>query len=464
MSEPLVRLLSLEIRNLKNVVYGNVSLTGSQEENGFSEKADIAGIYGQNGSGKTTIIQALNLLKHVASGFSFWKDMADCISVTSDKCDLSFKFAIRSASGNKFIATYSCSILKYAADQNGPCFSSESLSVSKETDGSWSKTVPYFEYEYPNNDIQVFSPKTRYENIIAGDQQKVIGLSVAYKIAQQNNSSFLFSRTFCDILKDSPETELFEIVQTLKNYALKQLFVIQSSHSAFISIDAVIPLSVSHSSPEYTAIGDIPINQAEPMVYDEKTFHIIQSILKEMDCVIGALVPGLSIKTKDYGKQLQKNGTEGIRFELVSEHNGIQIPIRYESEGIRKIISILNLIILMYNNSSVLIAVDELDAGIFEILLGELIHVIEESGKGQLIFTSHNLRPLEVINKANVIFTTTNSKNRYIRLKNVRPTNNLRDCYIRALNLGGQDEELAVQAKTAAIRRALRKAGEHGES
>ncbi len=68
-----------------------------------------------------------------------------------------------------------------------------------------------------------------------------------------------------------------------------------------------------------------------------------------------------------------------------------------------------------------------------------------------------------MLNKNNVIFTTTNPENRYIRLKNVRPTNNLRDCYIRALNLGGQDEELALQAKTAAIRRTLRKAGENAK-
>ena len=464
MSETLIRLLSLDIRNLKNVTSGSISLTGSQDNGGFSEKADIAGIYGQNGSGKTTVIQALNLFKFLASGLPFWSDIADCISGASDSCSLSFKFALRTTSNTKYIVTYSFSILKQGQEETSPCFKSEQLSVSKETNDEWSRTVPYFEYTYPNDEILVFLPKSRYENIIAGDQQKVIGLSVAYKLSQQNHTSFLFSRAFNDILKSSAETELFEIVRTLKNYAEKNMSVILNSHSGFISIDAFIPLSVSHSSPEYTAIGDIPISQSEPMIVDEKSFRIIQSTLSEMDCVVSALVPGLSIKIKNYGRQLLKNGTTGIRFELVSEHNGIQIPIRYESEGIRKIISILNLIIAMYNNPSVLVAIDELDAGIFEILLGELIHVIEETGKGQLIFTSHNLRPLEVLNKNNVIFTTTNPEIRYIRLKNVRPTNNLRDCYIRALKLGGQDEELALQAKTAAIRRALRKAGENAKN
>ena len=65
-------------------------------------------------------------------------------------------------------------------------------------------------------------------------------------------------------------------------------------------------------------------------------------------------------------------------------------------------------------------AIDELDSGIFEYLLGEILRIISEKGKGQLIFTSHNLRPLETIDKGFVAFTTTNVNNRYIRFSNVK--------------------------------------------
>jgi AAA15 family ATPase/GTPase len=464
MSEPLVRFLSIEIHNLKNVCSGTITFTRSQENDGFSEKADIAGIYGQNGSGKTTVVQAVGLFKQIAAGAPFWSDIAECITVNSSDCSLTFKFAVQTEAGKKIIVTYTCSILKEASPEIGSCFASEQLSVSKENNGEWSKTVPYFEYEYPNTAVQVFSPKNRYENITGGDQQKIVNLSVAYKLAQKNHTSFLFSKDFFEQLKTSPETELAELVMIFREYAARKLFTITNAHSAFISINLAIPLAVSHSSPAYTVIGDVPLAQNEQSVTDERTYHIITSILSDMDCVMNALVPGLSIKTREYGKELLKNGKEGIRYEVVSDRNGSIIPIRYESEGIRKILSVLNLLIAMYNNPSVCVAVDELDAGIFELLLGELLYVIEESGKGQFIFTSHNLRPLEILDKENVIFTTTNPDNRYIRLKNVRPTNNLRDCYIRALNLGGQQEELATQAKTAAIRRALRKAGENGRT
>ena len=37
--------------------------------------------------------------------------------------------------------------------------------------------------------------------------------------------------------------------------------------------------------------------------------------------------------------------------------------------------------------------IDELDSGIYEYLLGECLEVMQDKAKGQLIFTSHNLRP-----------------------------------------------------------------------
>lgn len=79
-----------------------------------------------------------------------------------------------------------------------------------------------------------------------------------------------------------------------------------------------------------------------------------------------------------------------MRFEILSVRGENRIPLKYESEGIKKLISILSILIAMYNNASVCVAVDEFDAGIYEYLLGEILRILEESGRGQLIFTSHN--------------------------------------------------------------------------
>ena len=121
--------------------------------------------------------------------------------------------------------------------------------------------------------------------------------------------------------------------------------------------------------------------------------------------------------------------------------------------------SILNALIQAFGNPSICLAIDELDAGIFEYMLGELLDIFNKSAKGQLIFTSHNLRALEMLDKDSVMFSTANPDRRYIRMKNVKASNNLRDTYLRGITLGGQDEVIYEETDSLRIARAFRKAG-----
>ena len=172
------------------------------------------------------------------------------------------------------------------------------------------------------------------------------------------------------------------------------------------------------------------------------------------------MVPGLTVGVVDLGPVVSKEGKAGRLIQLMSLKNGKAIPFRYESEGIKKIVSILQLLIVVYNNSSITVVIDELDSGIFEYLLGEILRIISEKGKGQLIFTSHNLRPLETIDKGFIAFTTTNPQNRYIRLTNVKGNNNLRDFYYRDIVLGEQNEQLYNSTNNFEIALAFKEAGD----
>ena len=188
--------------------------------------------------------------------------------------------------------------------------------------------------------------------------------------------------------------------------------------------------------------------------------NIIQKAIANMNTVLEQLVPGLNVRLENLGTVLLPDNNEGCSVELVSIRNGTVLPLRYESEGIKKIISILQLLISMYNNQGVTVAIDELDAGVFEYLLGELLKIISESGKGQLIFTSHNLRPLETIDKKFIFFTTNNPSNRYIQLENVQTNNNLRYLYYRGISLGGQKEDLYDLTNNYEIALSFKEAGE----
>ena len=112
-----------------------------------------------------------------------------------------------------------------------------------------------------------------------------------------------------------------------------------------------------------------------------------------------------------------------------------------------------------YNNPSVTIAIDEMDSGIFEYMLGELLAIMKDSAKGQLIFTSHNLRPLEVLPYKNLLFTTVNPENRFAKLEGISGNNNLRDSYFRSIVLGNGTDAYYDATDTFNIEQALFEAG-----
>ena len=90
--------------------------------------------------------------------------------------------------------------------------------------------------------------------------------------------------------------------------------------------------------------------------------------------------------------------------------------------------------------------------------MGEILGVLNDEAKGQLIFTSHNLRAFEKLDIKNIICTTINPKNRYIRLIGKEKNHNPRDFYLRTITVGGQKEELYDEADLQSIGYAFRKA------
>lgn len=460
--DSVVRIQEIEVENFKNVLNGVITFESYKKRNFFqdSHNSDIVGLYGQNGSGKTSLVEAIDILKSVLLGQKLSNNIRNLISYDKKYCRLKFTFLIK-LDKKKYIVKYGFKLI-YNAEEDKIEVLEETLKYS-EIDVANKKILSTKSIiEFNMNDKTIFKPLKNY-NLIVNNNVNRTELIVAKELAKENSTSFIFSKRCIKLFKESFKNEnkvFIDIINSLYNFGLKS-FVIKNDYLGHIDLGTIMPFSFSVKNEKGVAQGTIAFSLFETNRVPINIFNILDKIIIQINTVLSSLIPGLTIKIKEINEELMENGNVGKVFELLSVRENVKIPLKYESDGIKKIISILSALIAMYNNENICIVIDEMDSGIFEFLLGEILVVLKEKAKGQLIFTSHNLRALEVLDKNDIIFTTTNPNNRYIKMKNVKKTNNLRDFYLREIFLGNQKEPIYNKTKSYAISRAFRKAGNY---
>jgi AAA15 family ATPase/GTPase len=455
MQKVMIRIKEAELINIKNVEYGKIDF-----QNDYSTHkpicSEIIGIYGQNGSGKTAFVDAMWLIKYLISGKEFTKNAGDYIFEIKNTATIKLTFHLNNGT-NVYQVFYEVEMER--TDENNAKVIREYLAYKEFVDGVWKSKAGIIDYDIKNKEY-VFKPIKNYRLLMSNNTDTQIDLGVAKRMSEKNGTSFIFSNELEEIIKKIDTFKIFtDIIMSLKYYANVNLFIIKNQHSGILNMNLLIPFNFRLLYEKKITQGELPIGLLKPSVVPEEVYNVVVKIINQMNIVLETIVPGLNIGLKNHGKQLREDGNEGIRIELISIREDIKVPLKYESDGIKKIISILSTLITMFNNPTVCMVVDELDAGVFEYLLGEILQIISERGKGQLIFTSHNLRPLEMLTTNSIIFTTTNPKNRYMRFTNVKSNNNLRNLYYRSINLGGQKEKIYKETNSFDIGHAFRIAG-----
>lgn len=473
MNNAIVRIMDITIKNFKNVVNGTISFENTKK----NYKASILGLYGQNGSGKTAMIDAIALLKLAFSGAKIPIKYADFINVDAEFAYIKYTLKVINQNINsQYDVTYEFKLKKEldettqnvdAPDNNDNKYRTviydEILSCSYEDAETRNILKPLIDASI-DSDL-AFEPKTKYE-ILIGKNKKIGNDVYAFKtIAAHTSRSFIFSRELLNVIrKNSPLNEKYHyLIEALVYYGNFGLFVFDTSNTGLISLNA-LPLAFKIEDKNSGAIGNLMIQLDGTTSIPQDAVDVVKKVVDNMNIVLKQIIPGLTIGVEEVESDILPNNKVGSKIYLVSNKNSQKIALANESDGIKKIVSILQLLIVVYNKPQITVAIDELDSGVFEYLLGELLRIISEKGKGQLIFTSHNLRPLETLDKGFIAFTTTNPSNRYIRFSNVKSNNNLRDFYYRDIILGEQSEIVYEHTNNYEIALAFREAGEFSGS
>ncbi len=460
MNHNVVRLVAMEINNMKNVKHGRLEFSKGR-------KGSILGIYGQNGSGKTVVVDSMVLLKCLLSGRRIPACFYYYINSQSDSSHVKYCFEIKTDS-DEIYAEYEVQLFKI--EKLGFCISMEKLSMKNQVDGKRTKLIPIFEYH--RNEKEIFRP-LKYYNYFVKNIENMVALGIAQQATENFNeekqvpevSSFLFSKKAQDIFKKAKGDvgKIFYLTNILQNYGMYDLAVIENSHYALLALNIdTIPVNIGWPQSVKTKIVGIMLRLTDINIVPKDIYEYVINTIKQINIVMKSLVPGIRLEIYNAFDKLMENGKDGIQFEIIAIRGKDRIPLLYESAGIKKLISICCNLVACYNRESYCLVVDEFDSGIYEYLLGECLEIMQEKAKGQMIFTSHNLRPLEVLNNENLIYTTVNPENRYIKSAYIKNTQNTRLSYLRSIKLGGQKEKLYDDTNIYEMELAMRRAGKVG--
>jgi AAA15 family ATPase/GTPase len=456
-NSPLVRLKEIILEGFKNINYGVIQMPSALSKSFAALEPDILGIYGQNGSGKTAVVEAMSFVNNLLMGVPLPPDSALYISNEQEQCVITVCFDIKFKDKASKVE-YGVELIR--SDDNSFNIKSESLSSKNWNRSAFGRKKLLLKV-VTDSEGAILLPNYRYEELYKNNEKNKINLGVAFKLAFKEHLSFIFndeSKKVFFSASNETTAEYMYIIKSLISYVSTDLFIIENSLSGYISLN-LLPLVYHQATEDGEGSGTLPISLEKPTSLDIDNYNLLKKIVSELNSTLSTLIPGLSIDIHVVGKPILKNGSLGYAIQLISKRGDVKIPLQYESEGIIKILSMLNALMYVFNNPSSCVLIDELDSGIFEYLLGELLSFFSKNAKGQMIFTSHNLRALEVLPKTSVLFSTANPNNRFIRLQDVKKNNNLRDFYLRSIRLGGQPEEIYAETDTNEISRAFRRVG-----
>lgn len=457
---PFVRIKKVELFTFKGVKHGVLEFNCARENIPYNTKSDIMGIYGQNGSGKSSLVDALNIVKDLLSGYKLDDDFVRFIDVETGCSTITVVFDFQYTDGRQAEVEYSAKltvlhrsevdIAPDSVDEQSEYYvgvSEEKISSHLYADGSTKRR-----HSIIDTAANIFSGDTIAKEIFGKNYLGVKDeLSYLKRKSYEDGRSFVFSSGLAKLLDEAGEKTAYkELLIELNLFASRFLHIIESRSSGLVQLRIGIPLFLPSVNMPLLLIENEPL----PARFEKP----IKEAFDQINIVIGTIIPDLQLDI-EFSKISAPNGEPGICTNIYSVRGNNRFPFAYESDGIIKIVCILADYIVAFNQGSTTLVVDEFDSGIFEYLLGELLQIFEESGKGQFVFTSHNLRPLEVIDKKFIRFTTYDPYNRYYRLSNVGETNNLRDLYLRKVQLGNEDVEIYRKTKSFKIVKALRSAG-----
>ena len=192
----MIRLQRLVLDNMRNISHGVLDFDD------LPAGGSVTGIYGQNGSGKTTVIDAIGILRALLSGNMLPDTAGDAISVTTGLATLTATLLIGGKQKPSYLE-YKVSLRRANPDSTRARVVSESVRIGDDLSRLGREALGH-RMEDSETDGFVSTPVYVWRSIEAVTSVKTVVSRTADR-AYMEGRSFLFSR--CATLEDRPDAE-----------------------------------------------------------------------------------------------------------------------------------------------------------------------------------------------------------------------------------------------------------------
>ncbi|MGL5550051.1 MAG: AAA family ATPase [Culicoidibacterales bacterium] len=377
-------------------------------------KDKTIGIYGPNGSGKTSIVEAIKLLKSY-------------VHISDTKAnDFAKKFFRANEERMKIAIDFEnqLELIKYEVE-----FERLDGIIQVVLERVSLKLAPqktFKEILRLDNASDIVQPQLRAKN-----QQTMAKIGYDKKAYIQ----FMQFNSFFSLLNSEENQQYsgFQIFTKIQK-AFDNLVVSMLEDNAIAQLQLILPLHL-HTDGIH---GVIPLN-LNGGYHSREHVEILKVVIQAVNDLFQAIFPERTLFIQEHDIRQDENG-EKVAVTLYVHREGNKIPIQSESTGTIKLISLLSALLAYVKYQDFILVIDELDAHIYEYLLAVLLERLSIQAKGQLIFTAHNLGPLERLGKNSIVFANENPNGvSFEYLKNVKKTTNIRSKYLRAIAYSTED-------------------------
>lgn len=431
-------LLNLSLSGVKNIAR---EITFNFYPKRIDKKFDpedykVKGIFGENGSGKTAIITAVSLCKKIVT-VPHYLDQRDTqtllrelINKTTQKAEIKFEFLFKTEpkdkdTGDIVVFTYAVTL---ESVDNVFKITHEKLD---QKNGNTITNKYHNLFETENGKIKHLKADEKSRKTILNATMNLLDKESFISLFTSSHSMLKFSSFVLNIVL----TYIFfiSLYTYLEEEDQHETFLMQSRID-FLNQDDIDMEEkfnrLKSIQSEYTVIyGRSRIRKEEFQAY-EAELHRLEKFIR----LFKKNLKGIDIDKREDG--------DFYICDLLMNYGQYRISLEFESTGIRKLARIYEA--LSAADRGYIAFVDEMDANINSIYLARLVEYYTKYSSGQLIFTSHNLEPMDAlnINKCSIDFLSSdNEVVSWIQKGNASPAGYYRNGMIKhqPFNLEAED-------------------------